>query len=1426
MMATLPTPHRIGKLAFRASVADFDLALALRPRIEALAGRMVPEVLERVFDALAPGDLHLRLARLDLDLGEVGPDSLEEDTLAALESALTDALGSALHAARNSPSDEARLLSPSAARLTMFETYLVTGVVPFAERFDPAVLLHELASEQPDEFVAMLRRHGRARHVLERLVLQAGEAGLREVLALLAPADAAVILALLADVILAYREKAVEALVPLAEPALERVLWVATFEYLLRDAGTQFNRRRFLAFLLGREAARAGVAYADLLRLLADALARTRKRTGFRSSLPVVLAELLAEMPIEPDPVAVVPEPVGGDAAAFAAARAGDFAALLALVRSRASNASLLEALVRRLDVILFAGLIRLLEPADAELILAIVDDLGAVHRAEALPVLPEIAFEQRLRLLTLRFLLHDAGTQFNRRRFLGFLLEREADRAGVDYAVLLRLLADAVTQLRARTGFRASMPVVLAELLAELEPFYAEPEVEGEPGIEAEAAALAAARAGDFAPLIALLRARAQDAAGLRALAARLDPALFAAVIRAIAPAEAAAILADLAELFASPAFSGLALARTIRRIALRGLLRAAGRFDRREWRDRFIADLREETGISAPALGARGGWEADAALIRDLAELDEGERHRRIAALGPAALIRASARLDEGEGRRHIAALDPAALIRAAAELDQSERRARIAGLDPVNAAAIETDLAALAQVHAAQALAPLDVARFGELLWALAMEWLAHRRGARFDRRAFGQHLLQGIARHGGASEDAVAGKVQHGLRRLGSEDAAPFAMIGAIARDAAGAEDAESDRRRAIGHFLRTGQPPSAGRGLPELAKHDSAWLAALIRQLARQTPGEVPALLARLLEWLLPEELLECLAPGTASRALAWADAQRGGDLATWQPVFAALIAGEKPPFAAAAGAGGKRLDRLALIAHWLDHGTSAWWAAARTPRALLADLPNLSLAELTWLFDADDSERIFERLQRAIAPLGAAARLRLIARLAPWATAAGGPLASVLEGLDERRRLDVLLRAAAAAIEGVQLDMAALTRPAPAPAPPPVPTAATRPPGTGVADSTRLFAWLDGAPATVADSEALIRYFTKLADSGDLALRDYLAARRTSAAARARWAAILPSEAIGRLVHLLIPAGARAYLDAAVVLAAAWRQVAPFGARRSDPAQLWSLLLDAVAESGAAGLPGVTERLMQGLTNGDAGQVVRLRAQAQKLAQDGGHVAVAAALRRPVRPSAAVRPEPPGRAPEVAKPSAEEKALPEAPEHPIFIGNAGLVLLNPYLPALFERLGLLTRTEDGKPRIAGVEAQSRAVHLLQYMADERLDAPEPELALNKLLSGVAIAQPIEPGIVASDGDREICDSLIEAVIGNWPIIKNTSIAGLRETFLQRDGRLLRGDAKWDLHVQRKGLDVLVDQMPWTFSLIFHRWMADPVHVTW
>lgn len=163
----------------------------------------------------------------------------------------------------------------------------------------------------------------------------------------------------------------------------------------------------------------------------------------------------------------------------------------------------------------------------------------------------------------------------------------------------------------------------------------------------------------------------------------------------------------------------------------------------------------------------------------------------------------------------------------------------------------------------------------------------------------------------------------------------------------------------------------------------------------------------------------------------------------------------------------------------------------------------------------------------------------------------------------------------------------------------------------------------------------------------------------------------------------------------------------------------------------------------------------------------------------------------------------------------------IYIANAGLVLAAPYLPRLFNMLGLTQGA--ALPDVNGAE---RAVHLLQYMANQSTDTPEYQLVLNKILCGVPLGRPIVRSIDISDGERETVDGLILGIIQNWTAIGSTSPAGFRESFLQREGRLQLRNDSWQLLVEPRPFDMLLDRIPWSFSIIKHAWMDRVLHVEW
>ena len=417
---------------------------------------------------------------------------------------------------------------------------------------------------------------------------------------------------------------------------------------------------------------------------------------------------------------------------------------------------------------------------------------------------------------------------------------------------------------------------------------------------------------------------------------------------------------------------------------------------------------------------------------------------------------------------------------------------------------------------------------------------------------------------------------------------------------------------------------------------------------------------------------------------------------------------------------------------------------------------------------------------------------------------------------------------------------------------------PPQPEA--RLPGVPPSDRQRLLRWLAGdGPELPEQLPTLLRLFSQLADQGDPELDGLLRRGAARADQRQRWIRRLPEALLGRVVLRLQPGRGRLLLDLLALLALAWSQAAMPGEPRPNGLP-WEALLELLASPQPLPTRLISHHLVQQLGGVDRHQPAaeRLLRRARQLATEAKALPLLAALEPPSASDTATNaseastnnsgaPAPasgpsssPSAAPDAAwsaaldyaylASSGPEESLEAALAQGLYIANAGLVLFNPFLPMLFERLGLLEScTDEGKPAIFGLEQRSRAVHLLQWLVDGRLDSPEPDLVLNKLLAGIDIAAPILPNYSASEDELAIATDLLRAVIDHWPPLRNTSPAGLRETFLQREGRLdppsLDQD-HWSLQVQRRTVDILIDQIPWSITMLLHRWMAAPLQVSW
>ncbi|AFY70358.1 hypothetical protein Pse7367_2090 [Thalassoporum mexicanum PCC 7367] len=164
----------------------------------------------------------------------------------------------------------------------------------------------------------------------------------------------------------------------------------------------------------------------------------------------------------------------------------------------------------------------------------------------------------------------------------------------------------------------------------------------------------------------------------------------------------------------------------------------------------------------------------------------------------------------------------------------------------------------------------------------------------------------------------------------------------------------------------------------------------------------------------------------------------------------------------------------------------------------------------------------------------------------------------------------------------------------------------------------------------------------------------------------------------------------------------------------------------------------------------------------------------------------------------------------------------IYLNNAGLVLLHPFLRIYFEDVGLLIENT-----FRHEYAQQQAIALLHYLATGQTNVPEYELVLPKLVCGWPLNEPTIGSLELPEAALAEAENLLQTVINYWEVLKNTSIEGLREGFLQRRGKLTRTEmGDWKLRVEQQSIDILLSRLPWGLSMVKLPWMVDILVVEW
>jgi hypothetical protein len=144
---------------------------------------------------------------------------------------------------------------------------------------------------------------------------------------------------------------------------------------------------------------------------------------------------------------------------------------------------------------------------------------------------------------------------------------------------------------------------------------------------------------------------------------------------------------------------------------------------------------------------------------------------------------------------------------------------------------------------------------------------------------------------------------------------------------------------------------------------------------------------------------------------------------------------------------------------------------------------------------------------------------------------------------------------------------------------------------------------------------------------------------------------------------------------------------------------------------------------------------------------------------------------------------------------------------------------LFRNLGI--SSDEKKMEI------SKAVCTAGFLATGNPELHESSLVLPKILCGLKPSHPVNcKRFIVDENILHQVHELISSAIEYWSVLKNTSIEGLRESFLLREGKIIEKNNDWFLIVERRPYDMLLQQLPWNISMIKLPWMSNTIITEW
>lgn len=455
--------HMIARCEWQTRFDQASSGVALQNALSQWSQQVMPAILTRFFDHHCPATERWRIESLELDLGAIDLDSLDETLAQRFEAALEEALSRAFHR------QEVHFIPASvlpehavAGEMTDLDAlrwFLLHGTSPWwrSERLSLLPLVEQLLQGDAQPFTRLIREVGQGDVARRRMAWQWSDRHIRQTIRRLEPWHAGFICHY-ADRVIASQQQ--QRIVLRQDSGFSGQLWYWILTHLLVERGTLFNTRQFVRATLWQMAQHYQLDFRQLVAGLAQAVERLQITGRVAPVFLQVLADLQHEETQERVPALTQPNDDelwfqfqrllhhradnwrrNGDvvhlAELLAQLAAKDRARTAGILREEGRAAQVRDYVLQRLSTPQLAQLVAVLEPRDHRFIMTHITRTQALLRQRHHP--RRLIWE-----VLLAWLLVNSGSHFSRRQFVQETLMAISTRTGIDYALLLTMLIQA----------------------------------------------------------------------------------------------------------------------------------------------------------------------------------------------------------------------------------------------------------------------------------------------------------------------------------------------------------------------------------------------------------------------------------------------------------------------------------------------------------------------------------------------------------------------------------------------------------------------------------------------------------------------------------------------------------------------------------------------------------------------------------------------------------------------------------------------------------------------------------------------------------------------------------------------------------------------------------------------------------------------